>query len=385
MEKQDQEALKDFLLDISCLDELHQWENHFNLFDVLKICRTEIRHSNVLAWLLNPNENHNIGDSFVKKLFQEFIKNQPITNKDIMQFLLIDFYSFSVYREWKNIDILLVSDEEKIVIAIENKVGSHEHDNQLTRYNDILEKEFPKYKKILIYLTPDGEEPSDDSWLVLTYENIVENIEAIRKNAILTPDVALMIDNYIEVLRRDVMEDKELIEICNKIYNKHKKALDLIFEYKVDPTQTSSVVRDILQEMANKGEIIYENTKGNTYIRFYTEEMNKLLPNLVDSKSSWGNEHCYAYEFKMMSGKFRLSCVLTAKNLPDKTADTMRKILQIERPAKTNLDFQWLSLHLKKYNVSDEGDDNEKLNQVIKGAIKSILSWEKEIIEKVKQ
>ena len=46
----------------------------------------------------------------------------------------------------------------------------------------------------------------------------------------------------------------------------------------------------------------------------------------------------------------------------DKTADTMRKILQIERPAKTNLDFQWLSLHLKKYNVSDEGDDNEKLN-----------------------
>ena len=246
MEKQDQEALKNFLLDINCLDELQKWENHFNLFDVLKICRTEIRHSNVLSWLLNPNENHNLGDTFIKKVFQEFIKNQPSASKEVMQLLLMDFYSFSVYREWKNIDILLVSDDEKLVIAIENKVGSHEHDNQLNRYKEILNKEFPKYKKILIYLTPDGEEPSDDVWSVLTYESIVENLEIIRKNATLSTDVALMIDNYIEVIRRDIMEDKELIEICNKIYNKHKKALDLIFEYRIDPSQASSIVRDIL-------------------------------------------------------------------------------------------------------------------------------------------
>ena len=167
MEKEDQKALKDFLLDIDCLNELQKWGNQFNLFDVLKANRTEIRHSNVLAWLLNPNENHNLGDVFIKEIFQEFIKNKSSENRAILQLLLMDFYSFSVYREWKNIDILLVSDDEKMVMAIENKVGSHEHDNQLKRYKEIIDKEFPKYKKILIYLTPDGEEPSDEDWDIL--------------------------------------------------------------------------------------------------------------------------------------------------------------------------------------------------------------------------
>ena len=383
MEKQDQTALKDFLMDIGCLDELQKWENHFNLFDVLRASRTEIRHSNVLAWLLNPLENHNLGDSFIRMLCQEFVKGQQNINKDSMQLLLMDFYSFSVYREWKNIDILMVSDEEKIVIAIENKIGSHEHSNQLRRYKDTLTKEFPQYKKILIYLTPDGEEPSDSDWSVLTYENIVENIETIRKKATLSPDVALMIDNYIEVIRRDIMEDKELIELCTKIYSKHKKALDLIFEYRIDPTQASSVIKDILKEMAAKGEIIYEDHKGNSYICFYTKEMNQVLPNLAEKNSSWNNEHTYAYEFKMMRDRFRLACVLTGKNLPEATAKTMKKIMQFERPSKNNLDFQWFCVHLRKYDIPEELDDNEKLVSTIKKAIKDMLTWEKETIGKL--
>ena len=47
------------------------------------------------------------------------------------------------------------------MIAIENKVGSHEHSNQLNRYRNILEKEYPDYNRMLVFLTPDGEKPSD--------------------------------------------------------------------------------------------------------------------------------------------------------------------------------------------------------------------------------
>lgn len=60
----DEEALQKFLLDIECLDELLPWTGKFNLFDVLKISRTEIRHSNMLAWLLNANENHSMGELY---------------------------------------------------------------------------------------------------------------------------------------------------------------------------------------------------------------------------------------------------------------------------------------------------------------------------------
>ena len=59
-------ALKEFLLDIECLEPLAEWTSKFNLFDILKITRTEIRHSNMLSWLLNPSENHGLGDSIIR-------------------------------------------------------------------------------------------------------------------------------------------------------------------------------------------------------------------------------------------------------------------------------------------------------------------------------
>jgi len=44
-----EEAIKNFLLDINCLDSLKPWISKINLFDILKILRMEIRHSNILA------------------------------------------------------------------------------------------------------------------------------------------------------------------------------------------------------------------------------------------------------------------------------------------------------------------------------------------------
>ena len=67
-------ALKDFLLDISCLNALDNWKDEVNIFDVLKVTNTEIRHSNILAWLLDPNENHGIGDSFLKEFITKIVQ-----------------------------------------------------------------------------------------------------------------------------------------------------------------------------------------------------------------------------------------------------------------------------------------------------------------------
>ena len=99
----DEEALKNFLLDIDCLNELQPWTGHFNLFDVLKISRTEIRHSNVLSWLMNPNENHGMGDAFLKAVVQEMVVNDTKGRYDVFQTLLLDFYNgniliFFLYR-----------------------------------------------------------------------------------------------------------------------------------------------------------------------------------------------------------------------------------------------------------------------------------------------
>ena len=64
----DMQELEKFLLDIDCLDNLDRWANRLNNFDVLSITGNEIRHSNFLAWLLDPNETHGLGEYFLKKV-----------------------------------------------------------------------------------------------------------------------------------------------------------------------------------------------------------------------------------------------------------------------------------------------------------------------------
>ena len=51
-------ALERFVIENDDLLELESHIGRFNIFDALRIERMEIRHSNFLAWLLDPNESH---------------------------------------------------------------------------------------------------------------------------------------------------------------------------------------------------------------------------------------------------------------------------------------------------------------------------------------
>jgi len=61
------DSLSSFIKD-SNLDKLELLLNSPNIFNVLKIEHNEIRHSNFLAWLLDPKNGHNLGDKFLRWL-----------------------------------------------------------------------------------------------------------------------------------------------------------------------------------------------------------------------------------------------------------------------------------------------------------------------------
>jgi hypothetical protein len=52
----------------------------------------------------------------------------------------VQFTDLKVFREKDNIDILLQSDSNKLIVLIENKYLSSEHTNQLNRYLDSIKK-----------------------------------------------------------------------------------------------------------------------------------------------------------------------------------------------------------------------------------------------------
>lgn len=379
-----EKALQKFLLDIGCLDELLPWTGKFNMFDVLKISRTEIRHSNMLGWLLNPNENHGMGDVFLKGILQRLVENDSDGRYDVFNVLLMDFYTFSVMREWKNIDILLTSTKEKTVIAIENKVGSHEHSNQLNRYRNILEKEYPEYNRMLVFLTPDGEKPSDvENWDVLTYSDVIDVLECATSQIKVLPDVDLMIKNYIDVVRRDIVEDQQLIAICNKIYNKHKKALDLIFENRIDgKTQLSDAIKDTLCRLAEEGLIIYDESWG---YNFRTEAMDKYLPLLDEPISSWGSTNIYSYWFNVREDRFCGIFELAGNNISEESMKKMQAITDILKPNdKRKSNFTYKRIYTTKwYDVSDDEDIEGVVDKSVRAAVGDILDMEKKALSQL--
>ena len=100
-----------------------------NIFYILKFQNAEIRHSNFLSWLLNPRQNHGLSDLFLKRVLKDIVPNQRYDWIDEFKIDLIDLSNVEIRREWKNIDILIITSE--YAVCIENKIASKGHSNQL--------------------------------------------------------------------------------------------------------------------------------------------------------------------------------------------------------------------------------------------------------------
>ena len=74
----------------------------------------------------------------LKGFLKEVFSDQKIDWMDEFTIDGLSFHTMQIYREYKNIDLILVCDE--FVIAIENKILSTEHSNQLSRYEEIVKK-----------------------------------------------------------------------------------------------------------------------------------------------------------------------------------------------------------------------------------------------------
>jgi hypothetical protein len=331
-ETEEEKALKAFLLDIDCLNKIDPWISKFNLFDVLKISRAEIRHSNMLGWLFDANESHGFNDLFIRGIMQRLVQTSLNSKIDVFKTLLMDFHSFETMREWKNIDLLILSKDEKFILCIENKVGSTEHDNQLKRYKQFIDEEYAGYTKMFVYLTPNGVEASDqNNWQTLSYVDIAEVLESCVDKVELIPDVKLLVENYIDVVRRDIVGDEKLVQICNEIYDKHKKALDLIYEMRSD---TDSAVSEIFKKWCskkNKEGLIIFNPKNSTktITNFTTSKMDSIIyPTEVDEKIK-EQKHLYCYHISNRDGGFRVFLELDIHYADNADKDRINKLFEV--------------------------------------------------------
>src|SRR5262245_16884810 len=102
-------------------------QDEFSPFRVLRIPDYEIRHSNVLAWLLTPDETHRLGVRFLRDILKSVEPSWPPLRAR-------DCDSIVVEREADRTDILVQGLPENRILLVENKVWAGEGHRQLSRY-----------------------------------------------------------------------------------------------------------------------------------------------------------------------------------------------------------------------------------------------------------
>ena len=377
MYSKEKKEIDKFLLDISCLDKLEHLYDKPNIFDVLRITNNEIRHSNILAWLLDANQNHGLGGSFFLELVKLVIRNNP-EKYNVEKWILADFSNERVIREWhkktekndkvknNSLDILIVfssnDNNNGLVLGIENKVDSSEGDNQTKRYREAIEKSYKDFDKMLLFLSPDGIEPSDsEKWDTITYNDIHDILKSIIGNRYVPEDSLKIINDYITVIERDIMKNEEMIDLCTRIYKEHKTALDTIFNFKVDDSAIlAGFLKKCLTELNAESDnsIIYTGKydSGVTYVRFSSKVIDPILPDSKTEKNTWKNKKRYLFEIKTRvfkeKGQLPIAFVLTMNNLDDQTKIVSNKIIAAF-PKNRGAGNQFCSLNAKS-NILDD-------------------------------
>lgn len=271
----DKIELEKFIYDNPELEKLEAVIDQFNIFSSLGIINQEIRHSNFLAWLLDPSETHNLSDYFVNLFLKLALKTGNTKNSELSIFDIetFDLTDLKVYREWNNIDVLLVDESNQFVCVIENKIDSTEHSDQLSRYRTVMEHHFKDYKKIFIYLTVHGgSAENEDLYIAIRHKEVAGLIDTLldRRKSQMNDDVVLFIQHYSEMLKRYIMEESEVQQLCEAIYKKHQKALDLIYKYRPD---IYSEVQGILEEIIDENPTLIRDHCSRTAIRFIPKSL----------------------------------------------------------------------------------------------------------------
>lgn len=269
-----------------------------NIFTILGIQRMEIRHSNFLAWMFDPGGSHGMGNLFLHRFLRDISLKSSLEGQSLIDISVTSPKTAEIRREWRSIDLLVILDGH--VVCIENKVDSSDHGNQLSKYKNVITREFPGHDPVFVYLTPDGRSPNDEGqhahYINYSYEKIVEHTGRLLRlhGRSLPANVKTYIEDYTRNIRRNLMKQDQLNELASKLYVQHKEVLDFIFDNRPDiVSQAKAYFANVL---INGGYI--EGSQSKYFVRFLTNELDHLLPKNGDGSGGWNRGEKFIFELQ---------------------------------------------------------------------------------------
>lgn len=374
--------LQDWQVDIP--KQISSFDNSQNLFRILSMENMEIKHSNLLGWLLNVTESHHLKDTFFKNFMRQLIHK----HKDMVEISIFskDWTNSVVLREYKHIDILFHNDTNAFNLVIENKIDSHEHGSQLQNYEQVIKNEYSQQndQTIYVFLTLNGEAASRDNWLTLTYTDVIKALEeTLSKTTSIELKVRMILEDYISLLEELTnfnLAEKQ--QIATEIWNQYRQVLTFINDYRFDPQKgIQDEFKDLLAKNCVNTHLQFKKRDCDEYhIRFKTEYLNKRFDDnsFGEKNNAWNNNAKYYYEIVInLNNNKRVYGQLSFKlaNCNQNIEHTKKLHLEHDGP-------DWLvhKFHFKNMQVEFYNNLNQFNPQQIKDQCKGVFD---EFIKKI--
>lgn len=155
-------------------------EPTISILDIFNKTYNENYISDFLAYILNPTQN-GIGIGPLQKLtgFGGGKWNTDLENPNIKIEIIREF----VLANNRRVDLVILINDS-LVIGIENKVFTGEHNKQTIDYAKRLKARFKDYEYVFLLLSPEGKKPLSDAFRAMSYSDLHYLLASISYDAV---------------------------------------------------------------------------------------------------------------------------------------------------------------------------------------------------------
>ena len=211
--------------------QIHQ-NPPFNLFDVLRNAEFEIRHSNVLQWLLDPGGTHRTGSKFLHEFIQRLNDNADAARiKPIPVPTSLEKVDVRVERELHFADIAVFFKGARRWMIVENKTveRSREHYRQVKGYERDFRKrykgQYDDVRSVLLTTTSEGDD-SEREVIHVSWSAVQQLVERIRDSVDAdNTEVRTFLSHYLDVVKRLTIPSRLERSYFTKLVKTHRPLL----------------------------------------------------------------------------------------------------------------------------------------------------------------
>ena len=320
--------------------------------------------SNLLAWLLDPQRGHGIADYFLSSFLRQ--TDAP------SHMLEADWSAAEVHREWVNLvdgqwgylDILVLNETGSALCAIENKVFSSEHSEQLTRYRRALAERYPDFTRHHVFLTPGGIdahlEEERGFWVPAAYATVLDIVQQVvdDKCNLADENVRAFLRQYATTLRRNIVPDTSIAQRARQIYLQHREVMDIIIENQVDWVVEA---KQMLKEAVAGQKVWRLDVEDRDFVRFRSADWDQF--GSMQTGSGWAPRSgaLLLFQFRFYDGLPWLDLALSTGNADNnpvraKLFDAVRQHPTLFKVKTASLIDGWVILHEEPDYMLDDAD-----------------------------